>query len=130
MKIKKVSLWHEVLILVLYVMLSPIFFGLVNSEDLGREGMLAYIFVLVVTVSSAAVSFALIVFIKELLPHYVIEILLGLIPLLMSLLILTKSSNTNYPLISTDTTFIKSNTIEIVTLYAFSIFYKLNKNDD
>ena len=112
MKIKKVSLWHEVLILVLYFFLSAFVFECFYQGQIYRESVMTLFAIWAMTLITVFISLPIIYFLKKKIDSVKIEFFIGLIPLSVSTLM--NALDNIHP-------FLLSNTIEIVILYSISI---------
>ncbi len=122
MKISKGSFLHEVLILVLYIFLSPILFGVFYTEEIHGEGALIYVAIFFNSLYSVLISLVFIYFIKKKLKYNVIELTIGIIPLILSFVIFLRT----FVEIDSDviSTFWISNTVSIFVVYLLSIAHK------
>lgn len=127
MKINKGSFLHEVLILVLYIILSPILFSIFYPVSVSGDGALIYVFILMITCLTALISLILIYKFKKLVNTDKFELAIGLMTLIISFSVFILMSSTSYSII---TTFFKSNIIDIVISYGISITYKLIGKSD
>ena len=127
MKISKGSFLHEVLILVLYIFLSPILFGGFYPEAISGDSGLLYIAILMITGLTTIISLILIYVYKKIIEITVMDCFVGFIPLIISFLIykrmFSNSHDDAYYL-----TFLKSNMIDIVICYGISTIHKIREH--
>lgn len=64
MHIKKTTIWHEVLILVYYLILSPIIFGVIYPKSITDHAGLIYLDVIMVSFWTIIISLIFIAFLK------------------------------------------------------------------
>jgi F0F1-type ATP synthase assembly protein I len=126
MKIHQTDMHHEILILVIYVLTSPFCFGAIYPGRIYGEGGLMYVVILMITGITSVVSSVLIMLAKSKIKNKILEILIVLVPLMISMITfhLIGGPDADKPLVST---FYFSNTLELVTLYSFSVLYKIIK---
>jgi hypothetical protein len=121
MKINKVSIWHEVFVLVLYFFLSAFVFRCFYKGQVYGESAIIFFAIWATTLITLFISLPIIYFLKKKIDTIKIEFFIGLIPLTVSTFF--NSLDNIHP-------FLLCNFIEIVILYSISIFYKLNKNEE
>jgi hypothetical protein len=126
MKIKKVSIWHEVLILALYSILSPFLFLIIFPIFMWGDDNSLFDLIYFITIIASIISLIIIYFLKSLEMSNKIELSYGLIPLFISIFICLIFINNVDKKITSN--FMLSNCLEIVILYAISIFFKITRS--
>lgn len=123
MQISKTSIGHEILILFLYIILSPFFFLFSYDGQISGDGGIAFVLLICVAVLTAVISVIIISIIRRFYKENKAELAYGIIPLTLSIIF--------YILIfqgSADSKdFIVGSSTELIVLYGMSIFYKLHK---
>ena len=129
MKIYRASIWHEVGMLVLYCVLSPSFLARFHSWHQSNEtaGILV-IFAWLYTGITAFLSWIFIFTFKRSTRHFVLEYCIGLIPLaVFTFLIFVNKKQFSRQIMSS---FLMSNSVEILVIYSISIIYKLVRRNE
>ena len=124
MKVHRTDMLHEILVMVIYVLASPICFGSIYTGSTAGDGGMAYVVILFVTGITAITSIVLIGVTKKTIKNDTIEITMGLIPLAVSSTIF----HFNFGIGTHDefiSTFYIGNTFELIVLYGISMLYKI-----
>ena len=126
MKIHKASLWHEALILLLYVFLSPFLFALFNKESIVGDSGMVFIAIPLIAIANSMLSWIVIAILKKTCYHKILEVTVWLIPFVISFFMLLKEMNHSNNFFSSITI---SNSVNIFIVYSISILYKISKVD-
>lgn len=123
MNVTKTSVRHELIILVMYWLMSPVLFGMYYPETISGDAGLIYVFILMIAGATCILSFSLITTLKFLVKLLWTELCYVIIPLFISTFISIYSFDNTYEPIKI--TFYISNSILLAFIYALSICYKI-----
>lgn len=88
MEIRNTKFTHELLLLGLYIIVSPFVFNLCFIGEIKGEGFIAYLIIFAITLLTSLISGIIIYFLKIFKNEFKLSLFLGIIPLLFSFFIL------------------------------------------
>lgn len=123
MKLHRTTVWHEILLLVLYFIFSAPVFVMFYPEEIHGDGGIVVMFPIIVAVLSIIILLTIVILTKILVKDNSLELWYGVFLLFVSSgisLFFLQAGNSYLPLV-------KSNTTLIIGLYSISVRYKWRK---
>ncbi len=125
MEIRKASRLHEIMILMIYVIVSPFLFGIMYTNGISGDQGMIYLEIIFLTLLTSGISILFISSLKSINKKRNLEVLYGVVPMVVSAIILFCINLDREELDPMQRTLCVSNFLLLSTLYACSILYKL-----